>query len=250
MDEAIQATEAVIEQTRRVKNGLLQDLLTRGIGHTRFKRPEKWVIGRLHKIEEIPESWDIVPICDVAQLESGHTPSRGNEDYWGGEIQWLSLHNTKRLEAHVVSETSLSITPLGIANSSARLLPKGTVALSRTASVGKCVILGAEMATSQDFACYVCGDRLDNKFVLHMFRYMQHVWSALSGGSTHQTVYMPAFEKLQIVLPPVSEQIRIAEIMDAHDGEVLALLGQVKQYHQIKAGLLQDLLTGAVRVSP
>ncbi len=50
VDEAIQATEAVIEQTRRVKDGLLQDLLTRGIGHTRFKQTE---------IGEIPESWEV-----------------------------------------------------------------------------------------------------------------------------------------------------------------------------------------------
>ena len=250
VDEAIRATEAVIEQTRRVKEGLLQDLLTRGIGHSRFKMPGRWVVGRLPEVEEIPDSWDIVPICDVARLESGHTPSRSVEEYWGGEIQWLSLHDTKRMERHVISSTALTITPAGIASSSARLLPEGTVALSRTATVGKCVILGTEMATSQDFACYVCGDRLHNKYLLHLFRYMQHVWAALSGGSTHQTVYMPAFEKLQIVLPPMPEQIRIAELMDAHDQEVLASMGQVDQLRQLKAGLLQDLLTGAVRVSP
>lgn len=250
VDEAIQATQAVIDQTRRVKEGLLQDLLTRGIGHTRFKTPGKWVVGKLPEITQIPDCWRIVPIREVARLESGHTPSRRVPEYWDGSIQWLSLHDTKRMEAHVVETTAMAITELGIANSSARLLPPGTVALSRTATVGKCVILGTTMATSQDFACYVCGPLLHNRYLLHLFRYMQHVWSALSGGSTHQTVYMPAFESLQILLPPVEEQLKIATIMDAHDAEISTMNATIGQYLAMKSGLLTDLLTGKVRVTP
>ena len=79
---------------------------------------------------------------------------------------------------------------------------------------------------------------------------MQHVWSALSGGSTHQTVYMPAFEQLQIIVPPLVEQNRIADIMEAHDAAAFHANAQRKRLASVKAGLLQDLLTGKVRVTP
>lgn len=250
VDEAIQATQAVIDQTRRVKEGLLQDLLTRGIGHTRFKPIPNWTTGRIPELTSIPDAWSLVPICTVARLESGHTPSRKVPEYWDGEVQWLSLHDTKRMEAHVVNETTMTVTPAGIANSPARLLPAGTVALSRTATIGKCVILGREMATSQDFACYICGPRLHNKYLLHLFRYMGRVWDALSAGSTHQTVYMPIFEKLQIVLPSRPEQEQMARVLDGFDDQVISLQTLVASHKRVKSGLLQDLLTGRVRVTP
>ena len=249
VDEAIQATQAVIDQTQRVKEGLLQDLLTKGIGHTRSKQTEGWTIGRLPELGQIPETWEIMPIASVARLESGHTPSRQVPGYWGGDVQWLSLHDTGNMAHSHITRTALTITEAGLANSSARMLPEGTVALSRTATIGKCVILGASMATSQDFACYVCGPRLLNRYLLHLFRYMQHVWKALSGGSTHKTVYMPAFRRLEIVLPPLEEQAKIADIMDHLDAAVLDAAPRLASLQTLKAGLLQDLLTGTVRVS-
>lgn len=255
VDDAIRATQAVIDRTRRVKEGLLQDLLTRGVGpdgkpHADLKQPPVWIEGRLPEVNQIPTSWELVRLCDVARLESGHTPSRRIPEYWHGDVQWLSLHDTKRMVRHVITETAMTITAAGIANSSARLLPPGTVALSRTASIGKCVILGREMATSQDFACYVPGPFLSSRYLLQLFRYMQHVWSALSSGSTHQTVYMPTFERLQILLPPRDEQDRIADAVEPFDVATWRLDDQLGQLETLKSGLLQDLLTGRVRVTP
>jgi type I restriction enzyme S subunit len=61
---------------------------------------------------------------------------------------------------------------------------------------------------------------------------------------------MPAFESLQILLPPVEEQLKIATIMDAHDAEISTMNATIGQYRAIKSGLLTDLLTGKVRVTP
>ena len=154
VDDAIAATRKVIEQTKRVKQGLLQTLMTRGIGHTRFKAvPADWVTGKPSGLEEIPNEWEVTRLTDVARLESGHTPARGREDYWGGDVPWVSLHDTDRLARRVIEETAMTImTEAGLANSSARLLPEGTLVFSRTATVGRCSLLGRPMATSQDFA--------------------------------------------------------------------------------------------------
>lgn len=208
VDDALQSTRNVIGQLIVVRRALMSDLLTRGTPSRRaFKRlDEPWRLGRVEAgLQEIPEDWFLVPLSTLARLESGHTPSRRHPEYWQGDIPWISLHDSKALDAPELHHTAQTIGPLGLANSSARLLPAGTVVFSRTATVGKCTTMGREMSTSQDFANYVCGDRLHNRYLMHLFRHMQPEWERLMAGSTHQTIYMPVFRDLQILLPPLDD---------------------------------------------
>lgn len=253
-DEAISSTGGLIAKQMLLTAQLAGDLFT---GLKRFGGGAKsgthraigdWAYGRLPGVEEIPDGWRLVRLVEYAKLESGHTPSRDVPGYWNGNVPWLSLHDTSKLNEHVVHGTRYSVTMEGINNSSARLLPEGTVAFSRTATVGKCVILGQVMATSQDFACYVCGPQVVNRYLLHLFRYMHNVWRALASGSTHQTVYMPVFENLQILLPPIAEQAWIADVLDAADLALDSLRSVEAKQRTIKQALIGDLLTGRVRV--
>ncbi|MBN2751407.1 MAG: restriction endonuclease subunit S [Rhodospirillaceae bacterium] len=248
VDDAIAATQAVIDQTRTVKQGVLKRLLTKGIGHTKFKPLPQWNVGKIANICEIPCEWELVSLSDVAELQSGHTPSRKIGEYWGEGIPWISLHDTKRLENRILSETTLTISQKGLDNSSARLLPKGTVVFSRTASVGHCVIMGQDMATSQDFANYICGDRLNNRYLLHLFRWMQGVWENLASGSTHKTIYMPTFRALKILLPPMGEQEKISMIADEFDDCIEINKERLTRLQSVKASLMPCLLTGQKRV--
>lgn len=253
VDDVIEKTQAQIDKLKDLKTGMMQELLMRGVGvdgkpHTEFKEIPKWTTGRIADLKEIPSSWELVNINDVAKLESGHTPSRDKPEYWGGSFQWVSLHDTKQLHTPIINKTKLTITQSGLDNSSARLLPIGTIAFSRTASVGHCVMFGEKMATSQDFANYVCGDKLSPRYVLQLFRWMQHVWSQLAEGSTHKTIYMPVFKKLHILLPPLNEQVLIADIAESIDKKILMVSDKLESNKKLKKALMQDLLTGKVRV--
>ena len=152
-DETIRSTERLIAKQKTLKTQLASDLFT---GSKRFENTttrripliaSNWRYGRLPGITAIPHDWRLIRLVEYAKLESGHTPSRDVPGYWGGEIPWLSLHEYSKLDQHVLDVTRYSVTMEGIKNSSARLLPPGTVAFSRTATVGKCVILGRSMAT-------------------------------------------------------------------------------------------------------
>jgi len=184
----------------------------------------------------------------VATLESGHTPSRRQPAYWDGEIPWLSLHDSNDLDVPEIFTTAQTVSHLGLDNSSARLLPKGTVAFSRTATVGKATVLGRPMATSQDFANYVCGPRLHNRYLMHLFRYMAPEWKRLMAGSTHNTIYMPIFERLQVLVPPIEEQRAIAAALDDVDSLLAALNNLLAKKRAMKQGAMQALLTGTVRL--
>jgi type I restriction enzyme, S subunit len=253
-DAAIRSVELLIVKQEALREQLAYDLFTgsRRFDHDIKSAPsqsvDSWLYGRLPSVDAIPHGWRLVRLVEYAKLESGHTPSRNISSYWNGSIPWLSLHDTSSLSQHIINTTRYSVTMEGINNSSARLLPPGTVAFSRTATVGKCVILGRVMATSQDFACYICGSHVVNRYLLHLFRYMQVVWRALASGSTHQTVYMPVFENLQILLPPVAEQVRIADTLDAVDLTLDSLMSLEVKWRALRQGLMDDLLTGRVRV--
>lgn len=108
-----------------------------------------------------PPGWRWHRLLDLARLESGHTPGRKRPEWWGGEVPWLAPPDIRRLDCREAHETLERTNADGLANSSARMLPPGTVCLSRTASVGFVTILGREMATSQDFVNWICGPELD-----------------------------------------------------------------------------------------
>ena len=140
------------------------------------------------------------------------------------------------------------ITEEGLAHSSARMLPKGTVVFSRTATVGKTTVLGRDMATSQDFANYICGPRLDNYFLLYLFRGMGRTWKSLMAGSIHNTIYMPVFKALRIALPPLPEQRAIAAALSDVDGLLGALDRLIAKKRDLKQAAMQQLLTGQTRL--
>jgi type I restriction enzyme S subunit len=107
------------------------------------------------------------------------------------------------------------VTSLGLANSAARLLPRGTVCLSRTASVGYVVKMGREMATSQDFVNWTCGGALDSDYLMRALLAEGEDIRRFGEGSTHTTIYFPEVKAFHIDLPPLAEQRRIVEKVDA-----------------------------------
>jgi len=108
--------------------------------------------------------------------------------------------------------------------------------------------MGKEMSTSQDFANFVCGPRLLNRYLMQVFRHMQREWQRLMAGSTHQTVYMPVFEQLQVLLPPIKEQEFIAQVAERFDASITAEARNSEATRDLRATLCHALLSGQVRV--
>ena len=182
-------------------------------GHRRFKPYPVYRDSGVEWLGNAPGHWQVQRTKHVARLRSGHTPSRQHPEYWVDcTIPWFGLADVwQRRDGRqeYVAETSEKISALGLANSAARLLPKGTVILSRTASVGFSGIMATEMATTQDFVNWVCGGSIRPEYLLYIFRSMRHEFRRLTMGSTHQTIYMPDVGTFSTPVPPVLEQDRI-----------------------------------------
>lgn len=196
----------------------------------RFARYADYKDSGVEWLGEIPAHWEVSKTKFVARLRSGHTPSRQHSEYWDDcTIPWFGLADVWQIrdgQREVVSETAEKISELGLRNSSARLLPKGTVLLSRTASVGFSAIMGVDMATTQDFVNWVCGPRLRPEYLLYVFRAMQQEFRRLTMGSTHQTIYMPDVGQFTTALPPLHEQDGIVAFTRREMTKIDALLAK------------------------
>ena len=252
VEAAIARTKALIDAVGKAKHAIMRELLTRGVRRDKVPLkalPDRWVLGRVaENVTHIPRDWALVTLTAVAKLESGHTPSREKAEYWGGDIPWISLADTNALDALEVSETSEGVTPKGISNSSARILPKETVVFSRTATVGKATRMARPMATSQDFANWICGPKILPAYLVQVFRHMDREWQRLQEGSTHQTIYMPVFKKLQVLLPSTVEQEKISNIGEAFDRRLERERDTLATLIENRAALAQELLSGRLRL--
>lgn len=178
--------------------------------------------------EAAPAGWKWTRLVEMAELESGHTPSRKRPEWWGGEIPWLSLPDIRALDGKTALETKENTNPLGIANSSARILPRDTVALSRTASVGFVTIFGRPMATSQDFVNWVCGKDLSSAFLLHALRASRQHFLANASGAIHKTLYMPAVKDFHLCHPARKAQESLAATISTRLADAATLLSAAR----------------------
>jgi type I restriction enzyme, S subunit len=177
-------------------------------------------VGRPDLQESPGFEWRL--LADLARLESGHTPSRAKEQYWHGDIPWIGIRDATGNHGKVISKTLDFVTQEGLDNSSARLLPTGTVCLSRTASVGFVVEMGRPMATSQDFVNWVCGPGLNPSYLRYILMLEQESVRRFAHGTTHQTMYYPEAKALHVLVPSRREQDAIAEVLEALDDKIAA----------------------------
>ncbi len=251
VDNLIEKTQALIGKYQSVKQGMMQDFFTRGVDEDGQLRPSYEEAPYLYKESElgwIPKEWWVVFLDDVAYRGSGHTPSKSNPAYWNKGIKWVSLADSSNLDNLYINETDKEISEEGLANSSAVKHPEGTVILSRDAGIGKSAILGEKMAVSQHFMAWRCGDRLNNYYLYYWMQYSKPRFEAIAMGSTIKTIGLTFFRKLKVALAPKKEQDKAAAVLLCEERKLKVLDKELSKYKELKSGLMQDLLTGKVRV--
>jgi type I restriction enzyme S subunit len=245
IDALVERKAQLIELLHEERAAIIARAVTRGLNPDAPMKDSG--VGWL---AEVPRHWDVSRIKFVARIESGHTPSRQHPEYWiNCTIPWFTLADVWQIrdgKIEYVYDTAERVSELGVANSPARLLPKGTVILSRTASVGFSAILGVDAATTQDFVNWVCGPRIRPEYLLYVFRSMTHEFRRLTMGSTHQTIYMPDAGQFSTAVPPLAEQDAIVAHVRRHVSRIDALIAKVEEHQALFAEHRQALIAAAV----
>ena len=250
IDALVEEQKRLIELLKEKRQAVISQAVTKGLDPS-VPMKDSGVAW----LGEVPAHWVVMPIRVAARLESGHTPSRSRPDWWENcTVPWFTLADVWQIRqgADVIYETEEKVSELGLANSSARRLPKGTVMLSRTASVGFSAIMGTDMATTQDFANWVCGDKVLPEFLLCVFRSMSGEFRRLMMGSTHNTIYMPDIQALRFALPPIPEQRNIVEhvrkAVASFDGLTNEAQRGVDLLTERRSALISAAVTGKIDV--
>ena len=174
---------------------------------------------------------DLRTLEDVAVLVGGGTPSRAKSEYFGGDVPWVTPTDLPPIGTiRILGSVSENLTEAGLKNSSAKLVPPGSVLFSSRASIGKIAVTNRECATNQGFCNFVPKrDVLDPWYLAYYLSSETHNIAALAGKTTFKEVSRKKLRSFSIPVPSLGEQHRIVarvkECMERID-EIRALLSQ------------------------
>jgi type I restriction enzyme S subunit len=248
VDEVIEKTQAQIDKLKDLKKGMMQELLTRGVGvdgkpHTKFKDSP---VGR------IPKGWDVQPLGKLASFVT--SGSRGWAQYYSesGAI-FIRIGNLTRDHINFRFKDTIYVTPPNSAEGKRTLVQTGDVLISITADLGVIAVVNDDIGKAY-VNQHVSLVRLNNidisRWVGHFlsFEESQKQFTANNDSGAKAGLNLTAIRNTQVALPPIKEMNQIIKALDSIDSSIAMKRTKLAKITDTKKALMQDLLTGKVRV--
>ena len=202
--------------------------------------------GAMQKLLSPKEDWEVKALGEVADIIGGGTPNTFMNIYWNGTINWFTP--TEIGLNKYTFESIRKISTEGLKNSSAKILPIGTVLLTSRAGIGDLSILKVEGCTNQGFQSLIPKESINNEFLYYLMITLKNVLIQNASGSTFLEISPNRIKQIEVSLPDYKEQTHIATILSDMDKEIETLEKKLVKYKLIKQGLMQNLLTGKIRL--
>ena len=232
VDGLIKSLEKLITKKRDMKIAAMQQLLNATIRLPGF-------VGE----------WDVQPVSALCDIISGGTPSTTNPAYWlRGDIPWCTPSDITVTTGKYLHKTERHINSLGLAKSSANLLPEGSLLLCSRATIGEVKISKTKITTNQGFKSLICHS-VNNEFMYYKVLTLKDRFLQMSIGSTFLEFSKKDISQLLIEFPKPKEQEAIAQVLSDMDIEIDALEQRLSKTRSLKIGMMQQLLTGRIRLN-
>lgn len=231
-DALIKELDVLIEKKRAILQGTMQELLTARRRLRGFSEPF------------IPKK-----LKDIVLMNSGGTPSTDNRDYYNGNIPFLSISDITASSKYL-NNTNKHISQSAIEETSARLYKKGTLLLSMYASIGKVCITKIDVAISQAILGFIFLDQnVVPEYIYYVLRYSQKELAESGQTGTQSNLNKRIVQNFNISIPSQrKEQMAIASVLSDMDSEISELEVKHDKYIAIRQGMMQQLLTGKIRL--
>lgn len=229
MDTLISALEKQISKKKAIKQGAMQELLT----------------GK-RRLPGFSGEWQNIVLGTVSSFYNGGTPSKTRKDWWSGNIPWISSSD---LSESTITSVKISrfVSQEAVARSATRICPRNAVLIVSRVGVGKVAVSPCELCTSQDFTTIV-SSRHNPYFLAYMLMPIMKKLAIQSQGTSIKGITTEDIQKIAIPTPSEEEQNAIVDILADTDSEIEALEQKLKKYRQVKQGMMQQLLTGKIRL--
>ena len=192
-------------------------------------------------------NWEKVKVKDVCTIVNGGTPKTSVEEYWNSEdVVWITPTDITQLNSKYISDSSRKISTKGLSESSATLLPVGSVLMCSRATIGPCAINTIPVSTNQGFKSFICSERINNEYLYYLISILKDYFIDNASGSTFLEVSKSVVENCELMLPPLKEQQKIAEILSSVDAVIEKTEQVIAKTEEVKKGLMQQLLTKGI----
>ena len=244
VDEQIDNVDALIEKNKELKKGLMQTLLTKGIGHTKFKKTE---------IGEIPEEWEVSNLTNIVDIK--------------GRVGWKGYTKKDLVEfgplaigaMHINSNNKLDLSePVYLSKkkyeeSPEIMVSKDDIILAQRGSLGKVVLIEKEIgeATINPSMVLIKNIKINSRYLYYFLcsEYIQKVIFKETSQTSIPMISQEQIGKFKIIIPTIKEQEKIASILSEVDKKIEEYENKKQKLEKLKKGLMQQLLTGMIRVT-
>ena len=192
------------------------------------------------RFKQFNDKWKYKKLGEVADIVSGGTPDTTKHDYWNGSINWYTPAEVGN--KIFVSDSQRKITNIGLENSSAKILPVGTVLFTSRAGIGKTAILKEKGSTNQGFQSIVPKQKfLDSYFIFSMSNILKKYGESHGAGSTFLEISGKELAKARISLPSITEQKNISKVLFKLDTIITLQKQEIDNLKKLKQFLLQNM---------
>ena len=226
-DALIEALEQLIAKKRHIKQGAMQELLT----------------GK-KRLPGFSGKWEVKRVAELGEVVTGGTPRTDVGAFWGGEYPWITPTDISTHRDMFASERF--VTQKGL--NAIRALPVDTVLVTCIASIGKNAILKAPGGCNQQINAVIPNKDNRSEFLYYIFETSKQYLLANAGTTATSIISKMIFQQLTFKVPSLPEQVTIATVLSDMDAEIVALETKLTKTHQIKQGMMHELLTGRIRL--
>ena len=230
LDKRIDAQRRFVENLKLYKRGVLSKLF-----------PKKGTSVPECRFVGFTDDWEQRKLGEIADIVGGGTPSTSNDNYWDGDIDWYAP--AEIAEQIYVSSSERKITQQGFDNSSAKMLPAGTVLFTSRAGIGKTAILRKKGCTNQGFQSIVPHENaLDSYFIFSRSEELKRYGETVGAGSTFVEVSGKQMASMELMMPTtMEEQQQIGEFFSRLDTLITLHQRKLDELESAKKSLLQKM---------
>lgn len=230
VDALISGLDRLIAKKRDIKQAAMQELLT----------------GK-RRLPGFTGEWKHQTIGDISISYSGGTPLTTTPEFFGGDIPWVSISDMTKVGKYI-SKSERYLTQKGFESCAAKMYPPNSILFAMYASIGECGISTVQLCSSQAILGIITKDSVNCEFLYYFFSIKKKGLLDIGQQGTQKNLNSDLVRSIEIPLPSLSEQTAIATVLSDMDAEISALEIRKQKTLLIKQGMMQELLTGRIRL--
>ena len=229
-DALIESLDQLIVKKRQLKQGAMQELLT----------------GK-RRLPGFSGEWEVKRLGELADMGSGGTPPSSNLAFYDGNIPWVAISDMTKGGKYIAS-TERNLSAEGFSNCAAQMFPVGTVLYAMYASLGECSIATVSLSSSQAILGIRAKSRMNSEFLYYFLLSIKPQVKTMGQQGTQANLNKGMVQEFELHLPLLLEQTAIATLLGDMDTELAELQTRLAKARQLKQGMMQELLTGRIRL--